>query len=68
MVGGPRPDSAARSHRPPVVIPTNKVTVSLPFSKITVEEPGQELTELAAIVAELAALIEPDATRHAPRW
>jgi len=42
--------------RPPVVIPTNKVTVALPFSKITIEEPGRELAELTAIVAELAAL------------
>ena len=50
-----------------MVMPTNKVTVALPFSKITVEEPRQELTELAAIVAELAALVEaavaePEAT------
>ena len=49
---------SARSPRPPVVMPTNKVTVALPFSKITVEEPRQELTELAAVVAELAALVE----------
>ena len=67
MAGSPRSDSATRSYRPPVVIPTNKVTVALPFSKITVEEPGRELTELAAIVAELAALVEdavaePEAT------
>lgn len=67
MVGSPRSHSAARSHRPPVVIPTNKVNVSLPFSKITVEEPRKELTELAAVVAELAAFVEaavaePEAT------
>ena len=49
---------SARSPRPPLVMPTNKVTVALPFSKITVEEPRQELIELAAVVAELAALVE----------
>jgi hypothetical protein len=58
---------ATRPPRPPVVIPTNKVTVALPFSKITIEEPGRELAELAAIVAELATLVadattEPEAT------
>ena len=51
-------DSATRPPRPPVVIPTNKVTVALPFSKITIEEPGRELAELAAIVAELASFVE----------
>ena len=48
--------------RPPVVIPTNKVTVALPFSKITIEEPGRELAELAAIVAVLASFVEAAAT------
>jgi len=67
MAVSPRPDAAAKPPRPPVVIPTNKVTVSLPFSKITIEEPGRELAELAAIVAELATLVEaavaePEAT------
>jgi len=67
MADSPRP-AATSSPRPPIVIPTNKVTVALPFSKITVQEPGQELTELAAIVAELAALVtaaaaEPEATQ-----
>ncbi len=47
-----------RSRRPSIVMPTNRVTVALPFSKITVEEPDRELAELAAIVAELAALVE----------
>ena len=58
MAASPHPDSATRPPRPPVVIPTNKVTVALPFSKITIEEPDRELAELAAIVAELAALVE----------
>jgi hypothetical protein len=43
---------------PRVVAPTNKVTVALPFSKITLEEPGKEVAELAAIVAELTAIME----------
>jgi len=43
---------------PRVVAPTNKVTVALPFSKITLEEPGKEVAELAAIVAELTAIVE----------
>ena len=68
MAVSPRPDAAAKPLRPPVVIPTNKVTVALPFSKITIEEPGRELAELAAIVAELATFVaatttEPEAAR-----
>ena len=56
------------SRQAPIVVPTNKVTVALPFSKITLEEPARELAELAAIVAELAVLIEtvtagPDAAQ-----
>ena len=67
MAASANPISATRPPRPPVVIPTNKVTVALPFSKITIEEPGRELAELAAIVAELATLVadattEPEAT------
>jgi hypothetical protein len=59
----PRARSAPR-----VVAPTNKVTVALPFSKITLEEPGKEIAELAAIVAELTAIVErvaegPELTR-----
>lgn len=45
-------------HAPEVVAPTTRVNVALPFSKIAIEEPGQELIELAAIVAGLAAAIE----------
>ena len=45
------------------MIPTNKVNVSLPFSKITVEEPRKELTELAAVVAELAVFVEAAVTK-----
>ena len=67
MTASTDPVPATRPPRPPVVIPTNKVTVALPFSKITIEEPGRELAELAAIVAELATLVadattEPEAT------
>ena len=51
--GAPRTRQAPR-----VVAPTNKVTVALPFSKITLEEPGKEVAELAAIVAELTAIVE----------
>jgi hypothetical protein len=43
---------------PKVVAPTNKVTVAFPFSKITLEQPGKEFAELAAIVAELTAIVE----------
>jgi hypothetical protein len=58
MTENTRLDSAAKSRRSPIVMPTNKVTVALPFSKITVADPDKELAELAAIVAELAALVE----------
>jgi hypothetical protein len=51
--GASHPSSAPR-----VVAPMNKVNVALPFSKITVEEPSKEFTELAAIVAALAAAME----------
>ena len=57
MADSPRP-AITRPPRPPVVIPTNKITVALPFSKITVEAPARDFTELAAIVAELAAFVE----------
>jgi hypothetical protein len=62
MTDNAHADSAARSRRPAIVVPTNKVTVALPFSKITLAEPNQELAEMATIVAELAALVEADAT------
>lgn len=54
---GTPPAHGTRS-APRVVAPMNKVTVALPFSKITLAEPGQELAELAAIVAELTAILE----------
>jgi hypothetical protein len=68
MTENARADSAARAHRPALVVPTNRVTVALPFSKITVQEPNKELAELAMIVAELAILVEaaapqPEATQ-----
>ena len=43
---------------PGVVVPTTRVNLALPFSKITVEEPGQDLAELASMVAALAAAME----------
>jgi hypothetical protein len=43
---------------PAVVTPLTKVNLALPFSKITVEEPGQDLAELASVVAALAAVME----------
>jgi hypothetical protein len=43
-------------------MPTTRVTVALPFSKISVQEPRQEFAELAAIVAELASIMEAAAT------
>ncbi len=46
---------------PGVVAPTTRLNLALPFSRITIEEPGKELIELAAIVADLAAAMEPEA-------
>jgi len=43
---------------PEVVAPTSRVNVALPFSKISVQEPSKELAVLAAIVAELAVIVE----------
>ncbi len=43
---------------PRVVAPTNRINVALPFSKIQVAEPSKDLGELAAMVAELAAVVE----------
>ena len=43
---------------PGVIAPTNRINVALPFSKIQTHEPSRELGELAAVVAELAALVE----------
>jgi len=43
---------------PGVVVPTTRVNLALPLSKITVEEPGQDLAELASMVAALAAVME----------
>jgi hypothetical protein len=57
-----RPPSGRRA--PKVVAPTNRVNVALPFSKIETHEPSRELAELAAVVADLCALVErsmPDA-------
>lgn len=59
--------AGTRPPRPPVVIPTSRITVALPFSKITRAEPAKDLAELAVIVAELATLVEgavaePEAT------
>jgi DNA topoisomerase VI subunit B len=47
-----------KSAGPGVVAPTNRVTVAFPFSKIVLEEPSADIAELAAVTAELAALIE----------
>jgi hypothetical protein len=40
------------------VAPTNHVNVALPFSKLSVQEASAELRELAAVVAQLAELVE----------
>jgi hypothetical protein len=47
-----------RRPAPAIVTPCTKVNLALPFSKITVEEPGQDLAELASVVAALAAVVE----------
>ena len=43
---------------PEVVAPPNRVTVAFPFSKIVIQAPSDDLAELAAVVAELAALLD----------
>ena len=43
---------------PRVVAPTNRINVALPFSKIQTSEPSKELSELADLVVELAAIAE----------
>jgi len=43
---------------PGVVAPTTRVNVAFPFSNIHVQEPSKEVTELADLVAGLAALVE----------
>jgi hypothetical protein len=50
---------------PDMVAPTTKVNVALPFGSIHVEESSTDLTELARIVAELAALVEEAAPTEA---
>jgi len=49
-------------HRPPapvIVRPTNRVNVAFgPFSKIEIQEPSKDFVELAAVVAELATIVE----------
>jgi hypothetical protein len=45
--------------RPVEVRPTNRVNVAFgPFSKIEIQEPSREFAELAAVVAELAIIVE----------
>ena len=43
---------------PDVVAPTNRVNVALPFSHLHVSESSTDLAELAAIVADLASVVE----------
>ena len=54
-----RTPPARQPHRgPEVVAPINKVNVALPFSQLHVQEASAELVALAAIVGELATLVE----------
>jgi hypothetical protein len=41
-----------------MVAPTNRINVAFPFSRIQTHEPSRELGELAAVVAELAAIVQ----------
>lgn len=43
---------------PEVIAPSSRVNVALPFSTFHVEEASRELADLAAIVAEVTALLE----------
>ena len=43
---------------PEVVAPTNWVNVALPFSHLCVEESSKATAELAALVADIAAIVE----------
>jgi hypothetical protein len=43
---------------PEVVAPTNRLNVALPFAGISVQETSQRVNDLAAIVAELCAVVE----------
>jgi hypothetical protein len=56
-----------RRTAPEVVAPSSRVNVALPFAKITVQEPTRDLTELIAIVAELAAIVDGVAPGPATR-
>ena len=47
---------AGAREAPRVVAP--RVNLALPFSKIAVEDPGREVAELAAVVAEMAVVME----------
>jgi hypothetical protein len=51
------PSSHHRS-APEVVAPTNRINVALPFSKIQIDEPSKDVGELAAVVSELASVVE----------
>jgi len=58
MAHGEDPPQTPRSRSvPEVVAPTNRVNVAFPFSKIVVQE-NKDFDELAAVVAELAEMIE----------
>jgi hypothetical protein len=58
MAGQENAGTARRTRPPAIVTPLTKVNLALPFSKITVEEPGQDLAELASVVAALTAVME----------
>jgi hypothetical protein len=55
-----------------VVAPSTRVNLALPFSKIQTAEPSKELSELAALVEELADVVRglaagPEADRICDR-
>ena len=50
--------ASRRRSTPEIVAPTTRVTFAFPFSKVELREPKEELTELTAIVVELAKAVE----------
>ncbi len=51
----PQPSDAQTGRK--LVAPTTRVSVAFPFSHLHIEESGKDLAELAAIVAQLVALV-----------
>jgi len=57
-VDDPGEQSPKSRTAPEMVAPTNRINVAFSFSRIQTHEPSRELGELAAVVAELAAIVQ----------